>query len=320
MEILSLYPDLQEKPWGGRKLIEDYGFHTKAKNAGEAWLLSCHPDGPSLVLNDAYHGMTLREVLAKAGREALGAHGANAADFPILIKLIDAADKLSVQVHPDDAYAKADNGENGKTECWYILDAEPGAELLYGFERDVTREEFLQAVEDNRLTEITRRVPVKPGDVVFIPSGTLHAIGAGILLAEVQQNSNATYRIYDYGRPGNDGKPRPLHKEKAADVLRYTRAEGDFLPCGEKMAVAGGARTELVSCPLFRTSLLEIDGRMADAADETSFVSLLVLSGEGTLTAPGQSLRLKKGGSVFVPAGTGDYTLEGDLRVLRTVI
>ena len=209
--------------WGGNRLRE-FGKESDADKIAESWELSCHPDGESVIASGDYAGMTLPAFLA-AHPEAAGESCRDFERFPVLIKLIDAHDNLSVQVHPDDAYALAHEGEYGKTEMWYIVDAEPGAELLYGFARDVTKEEFRRAIEENTLLDLVRHVPVRPGDVFFIPAGTLHAIGKGILIAEIQQNSNTTYRVYDYGRVGKDGKPRELHIAKALDVTRLTPAD-----------------------------------------------------------------------------------------------
>ena len=320
MYILSLLPELHEKPWGGRRLMDEYGYKYDKKNAGEAWLLSCHKDGKSIVQNGAYRGRSLREVFETEDRSVWGTHFAPEKDFPILIKLIDAEDKLSIQVHPDDEYARINDNDSGKTESWYIVDAKPGAELIYGFDHEVTREEFLQSIEDESVTQLLQHVPVRPGDLVYIPSGTVHAIGAGILLAEVQQSSNATYRIFDYGRPGDDGEPRPLHKKKAADVLNYDLIRPMILPPPIVENVAGGVRTPLIFCPFFHTELLKVRGTMTDIVDETSFVSLLAIEGEGELSAKSGTLSVKKGASIVIPAGEGEYTLSGSLTILRTAI
>lgn len=202
--ICKLRPACKSYIWGGRRLIEEYGKGDGAGNLAESWELSCHPDGPSIAADGPYAGRSLPEILAErpefAGRavESLGR-------FPVLVKLIDAARDLSVQVHPDDAYALKHEGQLGKTEMWYIIDAEPGAGLYCGFRREVTPAQLHTAIEGNTLCELLRRVPVKAGDVVFIPAGTVHAIGAGILLAEIQQSSSVTYRLYDYGRWARTG-------------------------------------------------------------------------------------------------------------------
>ena len=317
MEILSLCLTVKETLWGGRRLIEDYGFVSGGDNAAEAWLLSCHPDGPSYVQNGKYRGKTLEQAIAAEGIGVLGTNNADKADFPVLIKLIDAADKLSVQVHPDNGYARRVENENGKTEAWLILDAAPGAQLVYGVNREVDRPAFAQAVANGTLDTLLNFVSVKAGDVVFIPAGMLHAIGAGILLAEVQQSSNTTYRVFDYNRRDKNGKLRQLHVQKATDVVDLRVPTGSFASMGKRTVRPGGAKTLLTSCAYFSMTKTEVSGTLEDAADDRSFVSLLVLSGEGTLAGNNQTIVLKKGVSIFVPAGTA-YTLNGEITLLET--
>lgn len=318
MEILSLKPTVKDTIWGGRKLIENFGFTTTEANIAEAWLLSCHKDGPAYVAGGEYDGKTLAEVIETEGREVLGTDNANIPDFPVLIKIIDACDKLSIQVHPGDEYARRVENENGKTEAWYILEAEPDAQLVYGVSKEMSREEFAEMVKAGRTEDVLNFVNVKAGDVVFIPSGMLHAIGKGILLAEVQQSSNTTYRVYDYNRPGKDGKPRELHIQKAIDVVELTHPEGGFAPAGEPVEYEGGVKTYLTGCEYFSMTALNVDGDFTDAAVEKSFVSLLVLEGEGMITGKTVSYELKKGSSVFIPAAYGEYKLSGSMKILET--
>ena len=217
MEILKLNAPCKDYIWGGNRLREEYGKVSDADKIAESWELSCHKDGQSVIANGKDKGKTLSEYVAE-NKNALGTACDRFEYFPILIKLIDAKDNLSVQVHPDNDYAMRVEGEYGKTEMWYIVDCEEGSQLIYGFDKEISREEFADRIKNNTLLEVTNNVPVHKGDVFFIESGTLHAIGKGILIAEIQQNSNTTYRVYDYGRVGKDGKPRELHIEKAIDV------------------------------------------------------------------------------------------------------
>ena len=320
MEILSLYPAVKGTIWGGRKLHNEFGFPLDPAfgNVAEAWLLSCHKDGPCKILNGALRGKTLAEALAGADETVLGTHNAGKPDFPVLIKLIDAQQKLSVQVHPDDDYARRVEGENGKTEAWYVLSADPGAQLVYGLNQTVSKEAFSTAIENGSLSALLNTVPVQAGDVAFIPSRTLHGIGAGIFLAEVQQSSNTTYRVYDYDRRDKAGNKRELHVKKATDVVDLSETKADFSAEGAPVSLPGGTRTQLKTCAYFSMAHLEIDGAMQGAADETSFVSLVVLEGSGTLEGGGQKLRLYKGASLFIPANTGSYTITGAMRVLET--
>ena len=210
MDILKLQPVFKDYIWGGTRLRDEYGFESPLEKLAEGWMLSCHKDGENTVLNGEYKGKTLSELI-KDNPEFLGENGKKFEYFPILIKLIDAKNDLSVQVHPDNEYALRVEKEYGKTECWYILDCDEGAELIYGFNKKISSEEFKKKIADNTFLDTVNKVKVKKGDLFFIEAGTLHAIGKGILLAEIQQNSNTTYRVYDYGRLGADGKPRELH-------------------------------------------------------------------------------------------------------------
>lgn len=318
MEILSLYPTVKETIWGGRILIEEYGFESEGDNAAEAWLLSCHKDGPSFVRNGKYKGQTLAGIIAAEGREALGTNNLNKPDFPILIKLIDAKDKLSVQVHPGDEYARRVENENGKTEAWLVLAAEEGAELIYGVKREVSRENFKKSIEDGSLDENLNHVKVRAGDVVFIPSGMLHAIGAGILIAEVQQSSNTTYRVFDYNRRDKNGNLRELHIEKATDVVDLTVPAGDFSPAGTPEPTGDAVKTYLTGCEYFKMTRVDLSGEYTDFSDESSFVSLLVLEGEGEIESGDEFLTLHKGDSIFIPANKGEYTVTGNLTLLET--
>ncbi len=318
MEILSLYPTLKETIWGGRTLIDEYGFETDGDNAAEAWLLSCHKDGPSFVLNGEYKGMTLQEVIEKEGRECLGTNNKDIKDFPVLIKIIDARDKLSVQVHPDDDYAWKYENENGKTEAWYVLKCDKGASLIYGVNHDMKRDEFASAIENGTLLDDVNIVEVKPGDVVFIPSGMLHAIGEGILLAEVQQSSNSTYRVFDYNRRDKNGNLRELHVKKAVDVVNLGVTAVDFSCEGEPQKTGDAEKTYLTGCEYFKMISVTVSGEYEDNADEKSFVSLLVLDGEGKIITENNEIALRKGTSIFIPADFGKYKVSGNLQMLET--
>ncbi len=218
MAILKLKPSCKDYLWGGHRLVEEYNIDYDGQILAEAWELSCHPDGPSVITNGPDAGKTLQEYIDENGMEVLGTHCRRFREFPILVKFIDARDNLSIQVHPSNGYALKNEGQYGKTEMWYVLDAEPGAYLYYGFSREISREEFAERIRTNTLLEVLNKTEVHKGDVLFIESGTLHAIGKGILIAEIQQNSNVTYRVYDYGRVGKDGRRRDLHIEKAIAV------------------------------------------------------------------------------------------------------
>ena len=294
----------------GDRLREEFGKESDADKIAESWELACHKDGSSILTSGSDAGLNLREYLDKNGTAFLGTNCADCTTVPVLIKLIDAKQDLSIQVHPDDDYAMRVEGEAGKTEMWYIVDAAPHAALYYGLKQEVTKAEFEQRIHDQTLTEILNRVEVKPGELYFIPSGTLHAIGAGILLAEIQQNSNTTYRVYDYGRRGADGKLRPLHIAKALDVTNLRPLAPTVQYPAE--AVAGGTVRKLEACKYFASDVVTVHGTVAFTVGTESFHHLLFLSGEATLQTESGSYPVKKGSSVLLPAGLGAYTVTGE--------
>ena len=261
--------------WGGNRLREEFGKTSGADKIAESWELACHKDGSSILKNGPDAGKTLREYLDAHGTGFLGTNCAGCTTVPVLIKLIDAKQDLSIQVHPDDDYAMRVEGEPGKTEMWYIVNA----------------------------------VPVHKGDCFFIPSGTLHAIGAGILLAEIQQNSNTTYRVYDYGRRGADGRLRPLHIEKALDVANLSPLAPtvQYAPA----PVSGGSVRKLEACQYFASDAVTVHGAVRFAVGTESFHHLLFLSGTDVLKTASGSYPVKKGDSVLLLAGLGEYTVTG---------
>ena len=314
---LKLTSAIKDYIWGGTRLSTDFSFVSFADRQAEAWVLSCHPDGESVIENGSFKGRTLGDVLKNEGKSYLGTNCEKFDFFPVLIKLIDAKDDLSVQVHPDDEYALKNENQYGKTEAWYILDCDDGAEIIYGFKEDLTKDEFEAAIKNNTLLEKVNRVKVKKGDLFFIESGTLHAICKGILLAEVQQNSNVTYRVYDYGRLQN-GKPRELHVEKALDVTNLKAIDCSGKPLGQEETFDGYKKTLLTKCELFTVSRLDVEEKATVTADETSFVSLVALDGNAVLMHGDSVLTLYKGESIFLPAGIGEVEILGAVSVLET--
>lgn len=302
MPAFKLLPACKDYIWGGQRLKTDFGIQSGLDPLSEAWVLSCHPDGPSVLANGPCAGLTLPQYIEKAGAHVLGTNCRQFRNFPMLVKLIDAKQNLSVQVHPSDEYALTHEGQYGKTEMWVVLDAVPGAYLYYGFQREVTREEVAARIESGTLTDILRKLPVKKGDVIFIPAGTLHAIGAGLVIAEIQQNSNVTYRVFDYGRLGADGKPRELHVSKALEVTSLRPAVPmDFGP-------------HLGSCRYFTTDLHI--GDYSGQCGEDSFLAVLIIHGSGELACGGLRHKVKKGECWFLPAGSGAYSVNGQCEYL----
>lgn len=310
MAILKLSPAYKEYIWGGNRLKEEFNKEYFGNILAETWELSCHPDGLSKITNGKFAGRTLKEYIESVGNSILGTNCERFSDFPILIKLIDAEQPLSVQVHPNNSYAIKNEHQFGKTEMWYIIDCEDESFLYYGLKETVTKEEFRKHIENNTLDNILNRVKVHKGDMFFIPAGTIHAIGKGIVIAEIQQNSNVTYRVYDYGRKGVDGKMRELHIEKALDVacLEHRNIKYDF---GRHLA-----QSDCFTVDKFSSK----DGMIKEIVSEKSFQSLLIIDGNGEVVCKDQKMHICKGDSIFLPAKSGEFTVTGDFCLLRTSI
>lgn len=313
MSILKLKPSCKDYLWGGSRLIKEYGKEYEGEVLAETWELSCHPDGPSVIDGGEHAGKTLIEYIEEKGKAVLGSSCGKFTDFPLLIKFIDAKDDLSIQVHPDNQYALKNEGQYGKTEMWYVMDAGKDAFLYYGFQKEISREEFAKRIQEDTLLEVLRAVPVQKGDVFYIEAGTIHAIGKDILIAEIQQNSNVTYRVYDYGRTGKDGKKRELHTDKALAVTKRSPAAKD-----------GSCYPHVADCDYFTVDKLNLDGKMmremSGQVSEQSFVSILILDGEGVIVNQGESVEYKKGDSFFLPAGCGAYAVKGTCDALITTV
>ena len=334
MEPFQLRPVFKSYLWGGDRLKRDFHKQWEQYPLAESWELCCHRDGENLAADGPLAGQPLSRILREQGGGVLlgsrfPADKDPVKDFPLMMKLIDAKDRLSVQVHPDDRYAREREGQQGKTEAWYILDAQPGAAIYYGFDRPITREDFARSIQaaggKDSLTQLLHRQPVRPGQVYLIPAGTVHAIGAGILVAELQQSSNLTYRVYDYGRRDAQGNLRQLHIDKALEVARLEPAAGDGSPMGSPEPVEGGSRCRLSRCSYFTLTRLTLSGRMEGCCCADSFQLLLAVSGSGTLScgsarAAGYRAGFRAGDSFFLPAGCGEYILEGDAVLLRATL
>lgn len=387
MAIGKIHPACKKYLWGGEKLIREYGISSPNTPLAEAWVLSAHSDGDSRISfsegalcsegkessvgesfseeESSSEGESFAEYL-KCHPEAVGSLGKAFPFFPTLIKLIDAKKALSIQVHPDDSFALSREGQYGKTEMWIVLEREEGAFLYFGFQKDYTEEEIRRAIEEENFPSLLCKVMVEPGDVFFIPAGTVHAIGAGILLAEVQQNSNLTYRVYDYGRKDAQGNTRELHVERALEVMNRKQLSAyrqeafkkqGKKPVGEKAAGESVTGEEVAgknvylerigSCEYFTVDrlFLEENAFYSGKLTEESFLSLLVLEGEGVLTAEtkyakenhpdgspeykeetysskGQKSKcfVKKGESYFLPAEEGQWSLKGTGKFLLTFL
>ena len=303
MYPLKMKPFFKDYLWGGTRLKDEYNKDTALSIVAESWEVSCHPDGYSEVCNGALSGQTLDSVL-RCNPGWVGDSCVGLTEFPILIKLIDARDSLSLQVHPDDEYARAVEGQAGKNEMWYIAEARPGAELILGFKEPLNKEDMRRVMAKNELLSYVRSVPVNAGDCYLVPAGLLHAIGKGIIIVEVQQTSNVTYRVHDYDRRDQYGNSRELHTEKAVDVIDTSlRAE-----------VSSGR--VLADWRYFKCDMLSVDGESQGFCGNGSFLCSVIVDGAVSLAWGGGTLELIKGDSVFVPAGLGPYKLNGSAKVM----
>ncbi len=308
-EMIRLEPVFQEMVWGGNRMKDYFGYNIPGDDTGEAWVVSAHPQGDCRIAEGSFAGKSL-SWLWENHRELFG--DAQGREFPLLVKFIDAKEDLSIQVHPDDAYAKEhENGARGKTECWYILDCAHDADIIVGH-RAKNREEMRQLMEENRWEEFLKVRPIHPGDFFQIPPGTVHAIRKGTLLIEIQQNSAITYRMYDYGRmPG--GKPRQLHQKQALDVVQCPYEED----MGERSVTheAGYDKTFLVACPFYTVEKYDIRGT-AKINQNHPFLIVSVIDGEGSI----DGCAVKKGCCLILPDGYGTADLQGDFSIITAHI
>lgn len=298
--IIKLRPALKDYLWGGNQLKEKYGIESDIDVVAEAWELSAHPDGESVVATGRHKGLTFSKYIETVGKDVLGWKCSPLQNFPLLVKFIDAKGNLSIQVHPDDDYALEKENQYGKNEMWYVVDSKPDSGLYVGFNRDVDSDEVRRRVQENTITEVLNFYPTKPGDIFFIPAGTVHAICEGNLICEIQQSSNCTYRLYDYDRRDKFGNPRELHLEKALDVLNFKKYE----------AVEGN-----VSCKYFENEIVETDGLKTIRINDDRFLSIVCIDGTGECSIGDYKLDIKAGDSIFVPAQKGILRIKGTMKL-----
>ncbi|MCF2666368.1 mannose-6-phosphate isomerase, class I [Streptococcus alactolyticus] len=307
-EPLFLKSQMHDKIWGGTKLREAFGYDIPTETTGEYWAISAHPNGVSVIKNGIYESEGL-DQLYREHKELFGRPKSEV--FPLLIKILDANDWLSVQVHPDDAFALAHEGELGKTECWYIIAADEGAEIIYGHNAK-SKEELRQWIEEGRWDDLLTKIPVKAGDFFYVPSGTMHAIGKGILILETQQSSDTTYRVYDFNRRDAQGNLRKLHIDKSIDVLTIGKP-ANSTPA--TMAVDHLESTLLVSNKFFSVYRWEVTG-LVDFTQTVPYLLLSVLSGQGQLTVDGRVYDLKKGDHFILPNDVKEWSFDGQLEMI----
>jgi len=318
---IKFKPIYKDYIWGGR-YFEKFDRVLPEGILAESWELSCHKNGVSIVANGELEGKTLPEVVKGDSKNILGTKfPLDCDELPLLIKFIDANDRLSVQVHPDDNYAAVYEGGLGKNEMWYIMDVKPGAKLVAGLKAGVTKEIFAKAIKENRIEECLLEVEVKPGDVINIPAGLVHAIGAGIVIAEIQQTSDTTYRVFDYNRVDSKGVGRPLHLEKALDVINFeagprkVKCEGINVKINDKCN-----KTVYLANKYFACECYEVKGSFTEKCDGSKFNVFICLEGDGKIETENIAVSFKAGETVLIPAAIGGYKVDGQFKALKTYI
>lgn len=312
MEVLFFEPVYKDYIWGGTKLKEYFGKETTTDITAESWEISTNADGISKIKNQ---GITLKDLFDNKVKrvEIFGTKTEDMEKFPLLIKFIDANSNLSVQVHPDDQYAKEYEADTGKTEMWYIIDCLPNSQIICGMKEEVQQEDVEDIIRNNKIKENLNYVDIKKGDSIYIPSGTIHAILGGALICEIQQNSNLTYRVYDWDRVGNDGKPRTLHIDKAIDVINvnanpkveHEKREECYRVCDSEF---------------FKVDKINVKQEYKDRTNKKSFYAVNVIDGMGTIEYKDNICNLKRGDSIIIPATLGEYTIKGKMELLKSYV
>ncbi|ASS68880.1 MULTISPECIES: type I phosphomannose isomerase catalytic subunit [unclassified Paenibacillus] len=316
---LQFKPEMKERVWGGRAL-EQFGLELPEGHIGEGWMIGDHPNGTTKVLGGPLDGLGLDEIREQYGREWFGSKGFSEKNgrFPLLIKLLDCNDDLSVQVHPTDSYGRLPAGELGKTEMWYILDAKPDAKIIYGLKEGIDRAGLQQAIDEDRVMDALQEVTVKAGDAFYIPAGTVHALCAGVVVAEIQQNSDTTYRLYDYKRPGLDGQLRELHVEDSLNVIAYEGAGATRMSTEDAQP---GSWLTIAESPYFLVDKGVVRGSWQLPVSADSFVILVIAEGQGSIAwGEGQSQAVKAGECFLLPATLGSCELDGEMTVIRSLV
>lgn len=306
---IKLIPAYKDYLWGGKKLETLFGKKSGLEKTAESWELSAHKDGQSTISGGGFDGLKFLEYIEK-NKGCLGENAERFDFFPILIKFIDAEDNLSIQVHPDDEYALKNEGEYGKTEVWYVLNCEEGSYLYYGFNRTVTKEELEKRIANNTILDVLNKVSVKKGDVFFIEAGTVHAIGKGMVICEIQQNSNTTYRVYDYDRRDKNGNARELHVEKAVEVARLTPSE-NYISENKNI---------IAKCKYFTSEILSVAESAELEITDKCFKSVIVTEGAGTLLLNEKELEFKAGESIFIPAQNSIAKIKGKCELIISYV
>ncbi|MFP9100002.1 type I phosphomannose isomerase catalytic subunit [Flavobacterium sp. RHBU_24] len=314
---LVFTPILQDRIWGGTKLRTDLGKDIPTETTGESWELSAVEGNVSIVKNGALAGTPLTDLLEQYPDDILGTavHAKFGKQFPLLFKFLDAREDLSIQVHPNDELAKKRHNSFGKTEMWYVMQADPGSRIIVGFNHTSSPEEYVEKLESKQLIDILNQVPAEKGQVFFLETGTIHAIGAGIVIAEIQQTSDITYRIYDWDRVDANGNGRQLHVEEALDAMNYNETDTQ-----KHYTTQSNKSNTMVDCPYFTTNFLPLDGSTTVSRSGESFTVYICTDGEFTVDIEGEAYSFKKGDTILVPAAVKAFTLAGNATLLEIYI
>lgn len=314
---LQFEPILKERIWGGQKLKNVYNKPSTSKITGESWELSAVEGDVSIVANGIFKGKSLTEIIASFPNELLGTevHERFGKQFPLLFKYLDAREKLSIQVHPNDELAMERHHSLGKTEMWYVMHADDNAQIIVGFENKSSPEQYLKSLENKTILGLLNNIPVKEGDVFFLETGTVHAIGAGLVIAEIQQTSDITYRIYDYNREDAQGNTRELHNDLALDAINY-----DVTDTKQEYTKHINQSNGVVDCAYFTTNFIPLDGDSIVRKDGNSFTVYMCVEGDFEILANGQTSEYKTGDTVLIPAALKAYNLTGKASLLEIYI
>lgn len=316
-EPIFLEPVFKDYIWGGTKLKSVLNKNVVNEECtAESWEISTYKDSESVIKNGEFKGKTLRELFDNENikKDFFGIKCVNLKEFPLLIKFIDANNRLSVQVHPDNEYAMKNENSQGKTEMWYILDCEEGSKIVYGLKKGISRDKLIEYINSNKLEEVLNYIDVKKDDVVYIPSGTVHTLLGKTLVLEVQQNSNITYRLYDWGRLGKDGKPRELHVNKALDVINYD-IEPNIVNVKNEIE-----KVSIVNSEYFNSNKINVKGYYNDYVLGESFIAFNAINGEGELNIADSKFNIVKGDSFIIPANVKEYKIKGNIELVQTYI
>ena len=316
-EPIFFEPIYKDYIWGGNRLKNDLQKNTPFEKTAESWEISSNKNGETIIQNGEYQGKTIATIWEdkETRKKLFGTKTENLEKFPLLVKFIDAETNLSVQVHPDDIYAKERENSFGKTEMWYIIDCKPEAQIIYGLKKGISKKELPNILTSKKIVEYLNFVNVEPGDCIYIPSGTIHAILGDTLICEIQQNSDLTYRVYDWERVGKDGKPRELHTQKAIDV---TQVEQELKI--EKTKAMKTGKKEIINSPYFKIDKLKIENNVIEESNSETFFILNVVKGNGGIKVQEREYSLKLGDSFIIPSNLGKYELKGNLEILKTYL